>query len=119
MNSRSDLPELTEDWQHLFMGQVDAKIAARKDTRKPYRDFKARIPLSAAPVLGAAAAQREMSVGAYIRRACLAFAAFDLDLDLAQVLIDEPETRRQYDGAFRDKAEAGQGHGNWVIEGLK
>ena len=100
------------------MGQVEATLLTRKSPKKPHRDYRLRIPLSAAPALLAAAEKRGMSVSAYTRRASLAFAAHDLGLDLAQLLIDEPATRHKFDGGGLDREEAGQGHGNWVIEGL-
>lgn len=106
-------------WEDLMMGQVDAKIAARETRKKPHRDFKTRVPLSAAPILVEAARRRGMSVAAYTRRASLAFAAHDLGLDLRQLLEDEPVTRGRFDGFAGDRAEQGQGHGDWVIGGLK
>lgn len=102
-----------------MMGQVDAKLARQKKAKKPHRDFRARIPLNAAPALNEAAAQRGMSVSAYLRRAGLAFAAHDLGLDLAQLLEDEPATRSRFAGTAADREMGGQGHGLWRIGGLE
>lgn len=102
-----------------MMGQVDSVISTRGYQKPPHRDFKARIQQSAAPSVTKAAADRGMSTSAYIRRAALAFAAFDLGLDLAELLQDEPATRLKSDGPRTNLLEAGEGHGNWTIEGLK
>jgi hypothetical protein len=106
------------DWRDLFMGQVDVEMAKRRWPKRPHRDFKARIQLSAAPAVTSAAANRGMSTSAYIRRAALAFAAFDLGIDLDQMLSDEPATRLKSEGPKTNRLEGGEGHGNWRIEGL-
>jgi hypothetical protein len=111
-------PRPKPDWRDLMMGQVDAHLARRAKPKKPYRDFRARVPLAAAPVINTAAANRGMSVSAYLRRAGLAFAAHDLGLDLADLLADEPVTRLKFAGFPGDHADQGQGHGKWRIEEL-
>lgn len=106
-------------WRELMMGQVDAELAKRKRSKKPHRDFRARIPLGAAGALNQAAAARGMSVSAYLRRAGLAFAAHDLGLDLGELLADEPASRTRFAGTAADREMAGQGHGLWRIRGLE
>lgn len=108
------------DWRELMMGQVDAELARRSRPKPPHRDFRARIPLSAAPALNQAAANRGMSVSAYLRRAGLAFAAHDLGLDLADLLSDEPTTRPGRFAGFRaDLDPTGMPFGAWEIEALR
>lgn len=107
------------DPEALLLGQVDARLASRRAFPKPpHRDFRARMPLSAVPAIIRAARERDMSVSAYIRRAGLAFAAYDLGLDLKELLEDEPATRLKYEGVPHDRLEHGQGHGNWIIGSL-
>jgi hypothetical protein len=102
------------------MGRVDQVAATRKRTHKPpHKDFRARIALSAAPIVVRAAAERGMSVSAYIRRATLAFAAFDQGLDLSDILADEPATRLKSEAPGMEREDGGRGHGQWVIRGLK
>lgn len=111
--------EVDPAFQELFMGQVDAHLAKRVYERPAYRDFRARLPLRLAPVLTEAAAAREMSVSAYLRRAGLAFAAYDLDLDLAQLLEDEPPILLRFAPPSDGRRMAGSGHGKWRIGGLQ
>jgi hypothetical protein len=107
------------DWRELMMGQVDAHLARRYPGKPPYRDFRARIPLVAAPALAQAAAARQMSVSAYLRRAGLAFAAFDLGLKVDDLLVDEPITRiSRFAGVRADFDPTGIPFGKWKIEGL-
>jgi hypothetical protein len=110
---------MKSDWQEVVLGQVDVVLAGRAITKKPHRDFKARIQLSAVPALTEAAKLRNMSVSAYTRRACLAFAAYDLGLNLADLLEDEPSQRLKSDPPTTNLEEGGRGHGNWVIQGLE
>lgn len=110
----------SDEWRDLVMGKVDAVLEKRKITdRAPHRDFRARIQLSAVGALVAAAQARGMSTSAYLRRAGLAFAAYDLDLDLADLLEDEPATRLKGDWPRANRREHGQGHGIWRIGGLE
>lgn len=105
--------------EDLLMGQIDRVLAKRKDGSRPAcRYYKVRVQNSATMLIRDAAARREMSVSAYLRRAGIAFAAYDLGLDLAELLKDEPPTRLKYDGPRADRTEAGEGHGRWRIGGL-
>lgn len=106
------------DWIELVMGNIDTLIAHRSPSKRAHRDFKARIQLSAAPAIFAAAERRNMSASAYLRRCALAFAAYDLDLDLDVLLADEPATRLKSEGPKTNRLDEGQGHGEWVIGGL-
>lgn len=107
-----------DSWQALFMGQVDAKLSKRSASKRPYRDFKARIPLNAAPALHEAARARGMSVGAFVRRSALAFVAHDLGIELSELLEHEPVTRVWLEAVAVTHDMAGQGHGQWVIKEL-
>lgn len=104
--------------EDLLLGQIDAVLATRKEKKPPHRDFKARMPLSTVQYVIEAAKIREMSVSAYLRRAGLAFVAHDMNLDLAELLEDEPVTRIRYESPNADRQEGGAGHGKWIIGGL-
>lgn len=110
---------MKSDWQEVMMGQVDVILDGRYPSKKPHRDVKARIQLSAVPALTEAARLRDMSVSSYTRRACLAFAAYDLGLDLADLLEDEPSQRLKSEPPHMSREEWGLGHGSWAIQGLK
>lgn len=105
-------------WEDVLMGQVDATLASRVAKKPPHRDFRTRVPLSAASSIHEAAAARGMSASAYIRRATLAFAAYDLGLDLAELLRHEPATRLNSESPRAVRAMLGEGHGEWRIGGL-
>ena len=107
------------DWQEVVLGQVDVVLSGRDAQKKPHRDVKARIQLSAVPALTEAARMRDMSVSSYTRRAAIAFAAYDLSLSLADLLEDEPAQRLKTEPPSENREEGGRGHGNWVITGLK
>jgi hypothetical protein len=97
------------------MGQVDRVLASKTENKTPYRDFRCRVRPSQAGPLYEAATARGMSVGAYIRRATLAFVAYDLGLDLTDLLEDEPPTRIRFAQPGNDQSMRGQGHGSWRI----
>jgi hypothetical protein len=101
-----------------LLGSLDAMLAAQQTTKPPHRDFRARMPLENVGYLVQAAADRNMSISAYVRRATTAFIAFDLGLDLAQLLENEPATRLRYESPEADRLERGEGHGKWVIGSL-
>jgi len=109
-------PDPTPD--DLLLGMVDAILARQAVDKSPHRDYKARMPLRVAPLLAEAAAAREMSVSAYLRRAGLAFVAHDLGISLEELLHDEPATRLRTEGPKTNRQEAGEGHGLWKIGGL-
>lgn len=101
------------------MGKVDATLTGKvTDRHRPHRDYRARIPLHSAGTLVKAAQERGMSVSAYLRRAGLAFAAYDLDLNLDQLLEDEPASRQKFDGPQADVVLGTDDHGPWWIQGL-
>jgi len=105
--------------QDLLMGQIDRVLAARKEgTRPPHRSYRVRVQLSATMLIRDAAAARGMSVSAFLRRAGIAFAAYDAGLDVADLLKDEPPTRLKFEGPRVNREEGGQGHGKWKIRGL-
>ncbi len=102
----------------LLMGMVDARLAQQRTTQPPIRDFRTRVPVTLAPLVYKAAADRGMSVGAFSRRAMLAFVAFDQHLDLRELLADEPATRIRFESPAVNRLEAGEGHGLWRIGSL-
>lgn len=102
----------------LLMGMVDARFEAQAHPPVAVRDFKTRVTVAVAPDVYEAAAAREMSVSAYMRRSLLAFVAFDRDLDLYELLRNEPATRLNNASPALDKSEDGQGHGLWRIGSL-
>jgi len=107
------------DWRELLMGTVEAELASRDAPKRPHRDYRARVPLSAAPHIAEAARRRDMSITAYLRRAAIAFAAYDLGLDQQQMLVDEPATRLKSEGPRTNRLQQGRGHGDWKILGLE
>jgi hypothetical protein len=104
--------------EELLMGMVDAKLASQYQQSYPYRDFRARVPLSAARDVYKVADERDMSVAAYTRRALIAFVAYDRGLDFYELLQQEPATRMNNAQPSTDVSEAGQGHGLWRIGSL-
>lgn len=110
---------MSRDWRDLVMGSVEAELDRRHKPKRPHRDFRARIQLSAVPMVVEAARRRDMSATAFLRRAALAFAAYDLGLDIDQILADEPATRLKSEGPKTNRYEAGRGHGDWRIMGLE
>ncbi len=108
-----------DDWRELFLGRVDATLTGKvSDRHRPHRDYRARIPLGSAGFLVSAADQRNLSVSAYLRRAGMAFTAFDLGMSLADLLDDEPATRHKFDGPQSDAVPQLHAHGLWQIQNL-
>jgi hypothetical protein len=106
------------DPKDLLLGMVDAEMARRTVDKFPHRDYRVRIPLEAANLLVASAADREMSVSAYLRRAGLAFVALDQGIPLPVLLENEPRTRLRLASPKSDRSERGEGHGLWEIGSL-
>ena len=107
------------DFRELLMGSVDALFEERKTVKRPHRDIRTRVPVHIAPLIFKAAALRGLSAAAYLRRAVVAFAAYDLGLDAAQLLEEEPAMRLKGEGPKTNRLEAGRGHGSWGIRGLE
>jgi len=83
----------------------------------------ASIPVSTDYLPGAygavvtAAKARKLSTAAYVRRAALAMAAFDLEIPLIQLLERDPRMSRETGLPVSDPR--GRRFGPWVITGLK
>lgn len=106
------------DPAELLMGLVEVQIGRDYPADANYRAFRTKIPVKWAGEVYAAAAARDMSVSAYLRRSMLAFVAFDRSLDLTELLADEPPTRIRFAQPGNDRRENGTGHGRWEIGGL-
>jgi hypothetical protein len=77
------MPNQKPDWRELVQAKLDREPVG---TRSSAIRVNARIDRA----IKDAAAARNMSVTAYIRRAAVAFAVADLDLSWDTVMIDEP-----------------------------
>lgn len=104
--------------EDLILGMIDANLEARVVDKSPHRDYRARVPLSAVPALLEAADLRGMTISAYLRRAGLAFAAYDLGLSLDELLEDEPVSQLRWRNPGGNPSARGRGHGLWRIGGL-
>jgi hypothetical protein len=103
---------MPESWQTIIEAQVAASV--QRHRRQPRKSTAINLAQEQYNVLLNAARSRDISMAAYLRRAALAFACFDLGLDWDQVMADEPAT-----GGFGNTGVlqelAGSGAGAWHI----
>jgi hypothetical protein len=107
---------MSSNWKQKVQDQVDSIPEAKRTTESK------RVGLHFPPdwyhLIEVAAAARGMSKGAYVRRAALAFAIYDLHMRYEDVMADEPPIRDvpEHSGKFRPRQ--GDGFGFWKILGL-
>jgi hypothetical protein len=102
-----------DDWRQLVLDELDAR-----HKRAPRTSIGVNFHLDGHGLVLAAARARGMSLGAYTRRAAIAFAVADLGADWDEVMENEPrvgETARQVDPV----GGRGLGYGAWKITGLE
>lgn len=100
------------DWRELLLAELDAK-----NIRAPRTSMAIMLHLTAHGLILAAARKRGMSIGAYARRAAIAFAVHDLEADWDEVMQDEAAVGERGGGAVRAKGR-GRGFGPWRILAL-
>lgn len=103
------------DWRSL----VDQAMAERQKSQDR-RSLAINIPPEWQGMINRAAAGREMTLTAFLRRSMMAFVAHDLGLDYFTIMEGEPTVV----GFDRKKHKSrgsgrGRGHGLWEIEYLK
>lgn len=109
MRSR-DIPSMEE-----ALGDELEIREAQKDQR-----LKASVFISAAErkIIADAAWHRGMTVNSYLRRAALAFSAYDLGLDWWEVTANETHIGGKSSGRTSYERLHGSGYGDWIISGL-
>lgn len=108
------MTEKFDGWRKILLDQIDSKLTTR--TR---RSVGINFPVELHALLMRAARQRGMSMAAYTRRAALAFAIRDLELDYDMVMKDEPAVREFGEGMSLGDKLSGKGYGRWKIEALE
>ena len=101
------------DWREIVQDQVDANGSRQQTTR-----IGLHFPPTWARLVKQAAAARGMSYTAYVRRAAMSFAAYDMQVDLYEVLGEEPPTCDLINGTPKYTPKRGRGYGLWRIMGL-
>ena len=102
------------DWRAIVSADVDA-IRPDHDSGITKVIFDMRSP--AHQIVERAAQARRMSVGAYSRRAAMAFAAYDAGIDVLELFAMDPRVTRETGVGMQDPD--GTGFGDWRIAGLE
>jgi hypothetical protein len=107
---------MSSNWKDRIQDGVDSIPEAKRPTESK------RIGLHFQPdwykIVELAAASRGMSKGAYVRRAAMAFAIYDLQMRYEDVMKDEPPIRDNPNESRPFRARHGNGFGLWKIMGL-
>ncbi len=101
-------------WRNALLADYDARV----DTRAPRSTIRPNFPPDWYELIQDAAIARNLSMSAFIRRASMAFAIYDLGLDWEAVMQEEPRLRGFGEIDSEPVDERGYGRGLWKIEGL-
>jgi len=108
------MPRKRPDWKQI----LDQEIEGRR-TKRTHTDRSVGVNMNTEQwkIIDRAAARRQMSVAAFVRRAALALAVHDLGLDWAEVMKDEVSPRGHGNARYYNTREnaGGIGHGLWRI----
>lgn len=101
-------------WQENILGKLDEREARQGPPRK---SAHVTYPLEHHAFLRAAADARGMRLGTYFRNAVYAFAAYDLGVDMDELLGRLPDYGKDV-GAADGRKDAKPTSGQWSIEKL-
>lgn len=97
------------DWRDKV---VDTVIEDRRASRRTTGIVQ---PESFVAIINRAARARDMTMGAFMRRAAMAVACHDLGLDWETVMAEEPAIRNYNRSHASVTFTGGSGHGPWQI----
>lgn len=97
------------------MDKIDEHLESRRDNRVQRRSLAVNFTPEQYALVSEASMGRQMSTTAFIRRACLAFATYDFDLDWDETMANEQSVAGFGTNTSTASKKAGSGHGPWVI----
>jgi len=111
------MPDQKQDWREKLMDQVDAREV---ETASRRRSIGLNFPTDLYELVQNAARERGISMAGFARRAAVAFAVHDLDLDWDEVMADEKPVQPYgvAEPGARANEGAGRGYGSWKIGSL-
>ncbi len=102
------------DWRAIVRADVDA-IRPDSDSGKTSTNIEMHTP--AHQIVERAAQARRMTTASYMRRAAMAFAAYDAGIDVLELFAMEPRVTRETGTGMVDPE--GTGFGDWRIKKLE
>lgn len=97
---------------------MEAAVEAALPQRTQRRSMAVNFPDDLYVLVMDAARARDITMAAFLRRAAVAFAVYDQDLDWDDVMATEPGIRT-FTASGSSESLAGKGRGPWRIQGLR